>query len=114
MVQWLTGSGSFSISARKRCACSASKYSEDSEKIEATIGPKDRTLFVNQVNDSLGYFIPPEHFRPEPVQWGEGHHFTGHELESLGRSAGEIIREALGGLAREPASGDPGILSVIS
>lgn len=75
--------------------------------IVAEIGPKDRTLFVNQVNDSLGYFIPPEHFRSEPVQWGEGHHFTGHELESLGRSAGEIIREALREPAPESASGDP-------
>ena len=65
----------------------------------AGAGPKDRILFINQVNDSLGYFIPPEQFRSEPVEWAEGHHFTGHELESLGRSAGEIIREELRKLA---------------
>jgi hypothetical protein len=69
--------------------------------IVAEIGPKDRALFINQVNDSLGYFIPPEQFRSEPVEWGEGHHFTGHELESLGQRAGEIIREELSRLSRE-------------
>jgi hypothetical protein len=69
--------------------------------IVAEIGPKDRALFINQVNDSLGYFIPPEHFRSEPVEWWEGHHFTGHELESLGQRAGEIIREELSRLSRE-------------
>jgi hypothetical protein len=76
--------------------------------IVAGIGPKDRTLFINQANDSLGYFIPPEHFRSEPVEWAEGHHFTGHELESLGQRAGEMIRENLSGLAWEQASYDPG------
>ena len=59
------------------------------------IGKKGETLFIDQVNDSLGYFIPPEQFRPEPVEWAEGHHFTGHELESLGRGAGEAIRKGL-------------------
>jgi hypothetical protein len=75
--------------------------------IVAGAGPKDRILFVNQVNDSLGYFISPEHFRSEPVEWAEGHHFTGHELESLGQRAGEIIRKELISLAREPASSSP-------
>jgi len=66
------------------------------------IGPRDRALFINQVNDSLGYFIPPEQFRVEPVEWAEGHHFTGHEIESLGKSAGGIIRDALRSLALAP------------
>jgi hypothetical protein len=59
------------------------------------IGKNGETLFIDQVNDSLGYFIPPEQFRPEPVEWAEGHHFTGHELESLGRGAGGAIRKGL-------------------
>jgi hypothetical protein len=67
--------------------------------IVADIGADYPALFVNQVNDSLGYFIPPEQFREEPVAWAEGHHFTGHELESLGRSAGEILRQELRKLA---------------
>ena len=69
--------------------------------IVANIGSKNRALFINQVNDSLGYFIPPEQFRSEPVEWGEGNHFTGHELESLGRRAGEILRRELIELASE-------------
>lgn len=75
--------------------------------IVAGIGPVDRALFVNQVNDSLGYFIPPEQFRAEPVEWAEGHHFTGHEIESLGRSAGGIVREALCWLAANPGGRGP-------
>jgi hypothetical protein len=67
--------------------------------IVAGIGEKGHALFINQVNDSLGYFIPPEQFRSEPTEWAEGHHFTGHELESLGRSAGETIRRELVRLA---------------
>jgi hypothetical protein len=59
------------------------------------IGTKGETLFIDQVNDSLGYFIPPAQFRSEPVEWAKGHHFTGHELESLGRGAGDAIRTAL-------------------
>jgi len=59
------------------------------------IGAKGKTLFINQINDSLGYFLPPEQFRTEPVEWAEGHHFTGHELESLGRAAGDVIRSEL-------------------
>jgi hypothetical protein len=74
--------------------------------IVAEIGPKDRALFINQVNDSLGYFIPPEQFRADPVEWAEGHHFTGHEIESLGPSAGGIIRDELRSLALEPAVPD--------
>ena len=69
--------------------------------IVAGIGLEGPTLFINQVNDSLGYFIPPEQFRPEPEAWGEGHHFTGHELESLGRRAGEAIRDELIQLASD-------------
>jgi hypothetical protein len=65
------------------------------------IGPANRALFINQVNDSLGYFIPPEQFRSEPEPWREGHHFVGHELESLGQKAGEIVRRELGRLASE-------------
>ncbi|GAB4335916.1 MAG: neutral/alkaline non-lysosomal ceramidase N-terminal domain-containing protein [Candidatus Abyssubacteria bacterium] len=64
------------------------------------IGPQGRTLFINQVNDSLGYLIPPEQFRSEPTEWAEGHHFTGHELESLGQEAGAIIRQELIRLAK--------------
>lgn len=71
--------------------------------IVAGSGPLDRVLFINQANDSLGYFIPPEQFRDEPVQWTEDHHFIGHELESLGKRAGEILREELIGLAQEEA-----------
>jgi hypothetical protein len=56
-------------------------------------------LFINQVNDSLGYFIPPDQFRSEPTEWAEGHHFTGHELESLGPQAGEALRQKLLSLA---------------
>jgi hypothetical protein len=67
--------------------------------VVADISPKGRVLFANQVNDSLGYFIPPEQFRSEPVQWAEGHHFTGHELESLGPQSGEIVRRELAKLA---------------
>ncbi len=67
--------------------------------ITAGIGEPGRTLFINQVNDSLGYFIPPEQFRAEPREWAEGHHFIGHELESLGRTAGERIRAELMKLA---------------
>ncbi|UCD58925.1 MAG: hypothetical protein JSV16_07405, partial [Candidatus Hydrogenedentota bacterium] len=67
--------------------------------IVAGIGEKAQTLFINQVNDSLGYFIPPDQFNPEPKEWAEGHHFTGHELESLGRRAGERIRRELRRLA---------------
>jgi hypothetical protein len=63
------------------------------------VGLENRTLFINQVNDSLGYFLPPEQFRSEPVAWAEGHHFTGHEIESLGRRSGEIIRTELIALA---------------
>jgi len=69
--------------------------------IVAGIGPEKRALFINQVNDSLGYFIPPEQFRSDPVAWGKGHHFTGHEIESLGRRAGGIIRRELIKLASE-------------
>jgi hypothetical protein len=79
--------------------------------IVAEIGPKDRALFINQVNDSLGYFIPPEQFRAEPVEWAEGHHFTGHEIESLGQSAGGIIRDELRSLALEPVGPDRGTAS---
>jgi hypothetical protein len=63
------------------------------------VGRPQTTLFVNQVNDALGYFLPPGQFRSQPVEWVEGHHFTGHELESLGRGAGEILRRALVRLA---------------
>jgi hypothetical protein len=63
------------------------------------VGRKGRTLFINQVNDSLGYLIPPEQFRSAPAEWAEGHHFTGHELESLGREAGAIVRKELVRLA---------------
>jgi hypothetical protein len=63
--------------------------------IVAGIGKKGRTLFVNQVNDSLGYLIPPEQFSNEPIEWAEGHHFIGHEFESLGKEAGGIVRQAL-------------------
>jgi hypothetical protein len=63
--------------------------------IVAGIGKKGQTLFVNQVNDSLGYLIPPEQFSPEPIDWAEGHHFIGHEFESLGKEAGRIIRQEL-------------------
>lgn len=59
------------------------------------IGEKGKTLFLSQVNDSLGYFIPPEQFNPEPPPFEEGRHFTSHELESLGRSSGEILRREL-------------------
>jgi hypothetical protein len=59
------------------------------------IGKKGKTLFINQVNDSLGYFLTPDQFRSEPVEWVEGHHFTGHEMESLGRAAGDVIRTTL-------------------
>jgi hypothetical protein len=69
--------------------------------IVADIGADHPALFVNQVNDSLGYFIPPDQFRSEPTAWAEGRHFTGHELESLGRRAGEIVREELRRLASE-------------
>jgi hypothetical protein len=61
---------------------------------------QQRILFINQVNDSLGYFIPPDQFRSEPMEWAEGHHFTGHELESLGPQAGEAIRQKLLSLAK--------------
>ncbi len=67
--------------------------------IMAGIEPESPALLINQVNDSLGYFIPPEQFRPEPEPWREGHHFIGHELESLGRRAGEIIQRELRKLA---------------
>ena len=63
--------------------------------IVAGIGKKGQTLFINQVNDSLGYLIPPEQFSSEPREWAEGHHFTGHELESLGKEAGKIVRREL-------------------
>jgi hypothetical protein len=73
--------------------------------IAIDIGQKGKTLFVNQVNDSLGYFLPAEQFRAEPVEWTEDYHetetsfterhFTGHELESLGRTAGDVIRREL-------------------
>lgn len=63
--------------------------------IVSGIGKKGHTLFINQVNDSLGYLIPLEQFRSEPKEWAEGHHFTGHELESLGKEAGKIIRQEL-------------------
>jgi hypothetical protein len=63
--------------------------------IVAGVEPETPALLVNQVNDSLGYFIPPEQFRPEPEPWREGHPFTGHELESLGQRAGEILRSEL-------------------
>jgi len=63
--------------------------------IVSGIGKQGETLFVDQVNDSLGYFIPPDQFRSEPIEWAEGHHFTGHELESLGPKAGDAIRQAL-------------------
>ncbi|RJP69133.1 MAG: hypothetical protein C4532_11205 [Candidatus Abyssobacteria bacterium SURF_17] len=63
--------------------------------IVAGVGERGKTLFINQANDSLGYLIPPEQFRAEPAEWAEGHHFTGHELESLGRTAGKIIRQSL-------------------
>ena len=58
-------------------------------------------LFINQVNDSLGYFIPREQFRTEPEEWGEGHHFTGHELESLGVKAGEVLRRQLAAMGTD-------------
>jgi hypothetical protein len=63
--------------------------------IVAGIGQKGQTLFVSQINDSLGYFIPPEDFNPEPKPFEEGEHFTSHELESLGIKSGEIIRREL-------------------
>jgi hypothetical protein len=63
------------------------------------LGTGGEALFIDQVNDSLGYFIPPEQFRADPVEWAEGHHFTGHELESLGRGAGDAIRKGLLNLA---------------
>jgi hypothetical protein len=67
--------------------------------IVSGIGERGKTLFLSQVNDSLGYFIPPDQFNPEPKGWEEGQHFTGHELESLGRSSGEILRRELTKLA---------------
>ncbi len=70
--------------------------------IVAGIGKKGKTLFINQVNDSLGYFLPPDQFRSEPVEWVEGHHFTGHEMESLGRTAGDVIRKALLDMSKAP------------
>jgi hypothetical protein len=69
--------------------------------IVAGIGAESPVLFINQVNDSLGYFIPPEQFRPEPEAWSGDRHFTGHELESLGQRAGKIIRSELIELASD-------------
>jgi len=63
--------------------------------IVAGIGQRGRTLFVSQLNDSLGYFLPSDQFSPEPVGWEEGKHFIGHELESLGPQAGPILRQEL-------------------
>lgn len=70
--------------------------------IVTNIGHKGKTLFINQVNDSLGYFLPPDQFRTEPVEWVDGHHFTGHEMESLGRTAGDVIRKALLEMSEAP------------
>lgn len=63
--------------------------------IAAGLGEKGKTLVISQLNDSLGYFIPPEQFNPEPKAFEEGQHFTSHELESLGKRAGEIVRREL-------------------
>jgi hypothetical protein len=59
------------------------------------VGRPGTTLFANQVNDALGYFIRPDQFRAQPVEWAEGHHFVGHELESLGRKSAETLRREL-------------------
>ena len=69
--------------------------------IMAGIEPESAALLINQVNDSLGYFIPPEQFRPKPEPWKKGHPFIGHELESLGRRAGEIIQRELSDLVKK-------------
>jgi hypothetical protein len=65
------------------------------EGIDSGADEKGRALFVDQVNDSLGYLIPADKFRHEPVEWAEGRHFIGHEFESLGPAAGDAVRKGL-------------------
>jgi LmbE family N-acetylglucosaminyl deacetylase len=55
-------------------------------------------LFISNSNDSIGYFIPLEEYRLKPQVWVdeiEDGKFVGHETESVGSEAAEIVRKTV-------------------
>ena len=55
-------------------------------------------MFIANSNDSLGYFIPLEQFSLKPQVWVddiEDGKFIGHETESIGKEAAEIVRKTV-------------------
>jgi LmbE family N-acetylglucosaminyl deacetylase len=55
-------------------------------------------LVISHSNDSLGYFIPKNQWSLDPQVWVndiEDEKFIGHETESIGVEAGQIIRKTI-------------------
>ena len=55
-----------------------------------------KLIFISNSNDSIGYFIPLEQYSLKPQVWVnniENGKFIGHETESVGSEAAEIVRK---------------------
>jgi len=55
-------------------------------------------IALSLVNDSVGYFLPLEEFSLKPQQWHDAEKeekFIGHELESLGYKAAEVVKNTV-------------------
>ncbi|MBD3256134.1 MAG: hypothetical protein GF383_13640 [Candidatus Lokiarchaeota archaeon] len=67
------------------------------EKIIEQNSNKD-IIFIANSNDAIGYFIPLEEYRLKPQVWVdeiENGKFIGHETESVGAKAPEIVRKTV-------------------
>ncbi len=56
------------------------------------------TMFISNSNDSIGYFIPLEQFSLKPQVWVDDivyGKFIGHETESIGKEAAEVVRKTV-------------------
>jgi len=60
--------------------------------------PDKELMFISQSNDSVGYFIPLDQFKLKTKQFIDEKNqekFIGHELESLGWEAAEVIKKSV-------------------
>lgn len=58
----------------------------------------EEIMFVSLSNDALGYFLPLNQFKLKTKEWADeinNEKFIGHELESIGSEAAEIIRKTV-------------------
>lgn len=64
---------------------------------------ENKIIFISHSNDSIGYFIPIGKYNLKPQVWVdniENGKFIGHETESVGSKAGEIVRKTVRDLFR--------------